>query len=94
MNDFKATTDRRGTTSAICNIQFLCTMLFREAIRELDVLANKVGSTTNGHIKLIKEGLLGYLFPLNATNQQQPAMRCAMRKTRDLLFKIFAAQLM
>ena len=52
-----------------------------------------MGNTTNGHLKLIKEGLLSYLPPLNALKKQKSAMRRAMRKPRDLLFKIFAARL-
>ena len=59
MKYFKTTTDGTGTTYATVKIQFLRIMLYYDAPRELDVLASQVGSTTNGHIKLIKDGLLG-----------------------------------
>ena len=68
-------------------------MLRGEAIREFDVIANRVGSTNNTHIKQIKEGLLGCFFPLNALNKKKRAMRRAMRKAQDLQFKIFASRL-
>ena len=58
MKDFKKATDRMGTTSATGKIQLLCTILRREALQELYILAIQVGSTTNGNIKLIKEDLL------------------------------------
>ena len=93
MKDFKTATDGTGTTSATGKIQFLYTMLRGEALREFDVLEIQVGSTTNGHLKSIKESLIGYFFPINGINKQKRAMRRAMRKPQDILFKIFAAQL-
>ena len=56
--DFKNATDGTGTTSATGRIQFLRTMLRGEALREFDVISSQVGITTNGNLKLIKEGLL------------------------------------
>ena len=93
MKDFKTATDGTGTTSATGKIQFLYTMLGGEALREFDVLEIQVGSTTNGHLKSIKESLIGYFFPINGINKQKRAMRREMRKPQDILFKIFAAQL-
>ena len=93
MKDFKTATGGTGTTSATRKIQFLCTMLRREALREFNVLSSQVGSTTNGNIKLIKEGLIGYFSPINEINNHKCAMRHAMGKPPYLLFKIFAARL-
>ena len=71
MKDFNTTTDRTCTTPA---------MLCGEALRQFEVLAGQVGSTTNGNLKLTKEGLLRYFLPFITVNKQTHAMRHAMRK--------------
>ena len=93
MKDFKTGIDGTATTSATRKIQFLRTMLRRGALRGFDVIAGQVGSTNNTHLQQIKEGLLSYFTPLNALNKKKRAMRCAMRKPRDVHLKRFAAQL-
>ena len=73
MKDFKTGTDRTGTTSAPGRIQFLRTMLHREALREFDVIKIQVGSTTNIQLKQIKEGLLSYFPPsTRSTSRRAP----------------------
>ena len=67
--DFKTKTDASGTTSATVKTHLLCNMLRGEALREFNTLAGKVGSKTNGHLKLIKEGLLGYFPHINTLNK-------------------------
>ena len=54
IKDFKTETDWTGTTSTARKIQFLRAMLCGEDLREFYILASQVGSTTNGHLKLIK----------------------------------------
>ena len=78
MKYFKTATDGTRTTSATKNIQFL-RMLRRESLREIDIIASQFGSTTNGYLNLIKEGLLSYFPPINALNKHKRAMRRAMR---------------
>ena len=56
IKDFNTATDGMGTTSATGEIQFLRTMLRGEALIEFNILEIQVGSTTNGHLKLIREG--------------------------------------
>ena len=68
-------------------------MLRGEALIEFYVLSGQVGSTTNGNLKLIKEGLLGSFLPINALNKQKRAMRCAMQKPQYLLLNRFSAWL-
>ena len=82
MKYFKTATDGMGTTSAPGNIQFLRTMLRMCALKEFDVIASQVGSTTNGHLKHIKEGLISYFPtpPLNSLNKYKCTIRRAMRK--------------
>ena len=60
---------------------------------EFDVLAGQFGSTTNGHVKLIRYGLLMYCTSINTLTKQKIAMRRAIRKPLDILLKIFFAQL-
>ena len=68
MKYFKTTTDGTRTTSATENIQFLRMMLHGESLREIDIIASQFGSTTNGYLNLIKEGLLSYSPPINASH--------------------------
>ena len=89
----KTASEWTGTISAYKKTCFICTMLRGEALREFDVLAGQVGSMTNGHLKLIKEGLLRYFPPINALTKQECVMRHAMKKPRDVLFKRFSAQM-
>ena len=84
MKDFKTGIDGTGTNSASGEIQFLCTLFCGEALREFDFITNQVGNTTNLHLRQIKEGLLRYLFPINALNNKKRAMRRAMTKPQDL----------
>ena len=63
MKDFKTATDGKGSMSTTGKIHFLRNMLHGEALREFNVFAGQVGSMTNMHLKLIKEGLLGYFPP-------------------------------
>ena len=73
MKYFKSATDGTETTSATGKIDLLHTMLHGETLRGFDVLAGQVESTTNGHLKLIKEGLLAYFLP---------SMHLTIRKAR------------
>ena len=91
MKELDTTTDGKGTTPATGKIKFLHTMLQGEALREFDVIASQVGSTTNGHLKLIKECLISYFACINELNKQKCTMRHAMRKPRNILFKRFSA---
>ena len=55
---------------------FLNNMLRGEALTEFEFLVIQVGITTNGHLKLIKEVLLGYFTPpmkLTSRNSERDA---------------------
>ena len=93
IKDFKTATYGTGNTSATGKFQFLLNMLRREALREFTYLAGQVGSTTNRHLKFIKEGLLGYFSPINALIKKKCVMIHAIREPLDILFNIFAAGL-
>ena len=68
-------------------------MLHVQALREFDKLQSQYGGANNNHLKLIQEGLLEYLFPINALSKQKNAMRRAMRKPWINIFKNFPAGL-
>ena len=70
IKDLKTATDGTGTMYDTVKIHFLCNMLRREALRQLDNLAGQFGSTTNGYLRFIKEGLLGYFPPINVLTKQ------------------------
>ena len=80
-------------TTAPGRINYTRTMLHGTSLKEFDEIA-LVGNSTDSNIKHITKGLLEYPPPLNALSKERRTMRCAMRKTHDMLFKRLAAQLM
>ena len=68
-------------------------MLCGQALREFDSLQSQYGGLTNNHPKIIQEGLIDYLFPINSLSKKKRVMRRAMRKTQSMTFKRFAARL-
>ena len=80
INNFKRAVDRTGTTVTAGKINYLRTLLRREALREFDELVSHNAGTNNSHLKFIQEGLLGYFTPINALSKKKRTMRHAMRK--------------
>ena len=80
MKEFKTATNGTGTTSATGKSHFLRTVLHGKSLIELYVLAGQVSSMTNGHLRLINEGLIGHFHPINALNKQKFVMRRSMQK--------------
>ena len=93
MKNFKRAVGRKGTTTAAGNMNYLLNILSRETLREFDKLASQNAGTNNTHLKIIQEGLLSYLPPINALSKKKRAMCHAMRKNRDIPFKRFTAPL-
>ena len=91
MNNFNTAIDGAGTTSVAGQINFLCTMLRGEALREFDELANQNSGTTRAHLKVIQEGLLGYFPLITDLYKQKRAMNRVMRKPQDLPLNSFSA---
>ena len=67
-------------------------MLCVTILREFDELS-LAGNYTANHLNHTTEGLIEYLLPIHALSKQEQAMRRAMRKPCDMIFKSFAAQL-
>ena len=69
-----------GTTTSSVQINHLRTMLCGQALREFDEFQSQNGGLTNNYLKLITEGLIEYLFPINYISKQIRATRIAMRR--------------
>ena len=93
MNNFKTAIDGTGTTTATIRINYIRTLIHGESPIEFDELASQFTGTTNAHLNLIKEVLLGCFPSINALSNQKRAMLHIMRKPRDQPFNIFASQL-
>ena len=74
------TLEASGTLASGANIQYLCTLVRGEVLRQLDTLYVEVGITTTENLKLILLGLGAQFFPVNALSKQKHALRCGTRK--------------
>ena len=75
------------------HISYLHMMLHGNALREFNKLAIQNGGSTNNHLKIITEGLLGNFFPINTLSNKKRAMTRVMRQPRKMEFKRFDARL-
>ena len=80
LNNVKIKIDGTGTTSPSGWINSLHKIIRGKPLREFDELSSQNGGSTNNHIKLITEGLIGYFFPINPISKQKRAMKFAMSK--------------
>ena len=65
-------------------IQYLCTLVRGEALRQFDTLSAVVGSTTSENLKSIILGLGAYFSPVNSLSKEK---RDAPRNEEDTRFK-------
>ena len=63
-----------GAITASAKIQYLCTMLRGEVLRQIDNFYVKVRSVTTIHLHRIILDLDSYVFPVNAMPDQKHAM--------------------
>ena len=80
LRNFKIATDGAGTTTPSGIIDYLRTMLRGHVLREFGKLQSQYGDTTNNYLKLIHEGLLEYIFPINALSKKKREIRRAICK--------------
>ena len=71
---FQLTLKAPVTIDASTKMQYFCTLLHEEALRQLEILYFEVGSTTVAHLNHIIFGLGTYFFPVNAL----PKQKCTM----------------
>ena len=93
LNNLKITINGTGNTPVEVQMNYLCTMLCEEALREFEELSSQNNGTKIAHLKHITEVLLGYFSRINALSKQKCAMLRVMCKLRDLPFKSFAKRL-
>ena len=71
-----------GKLAASAKIQYLCTLVCGEALRQLDKLSVDIGIMTTEHLKLIILGLGTYFPPVNTRSKQKHAMGHGVRDPR------------
>ena len=65
MQNFKMMPEALGKLAANSKLQYICTLLRGEALRQFYTLCYQVGSTTTTHLRQVILGLDTYLFPIN-----------------------------
>ena len=63
LKDFKKAIDGTGTTTVSGRINYVCTILRREVLREFENMESQKNGTNNTHLKAIQEGLIIYPPP-------------------------------
>ena len=64
-------------------------MLRVQELSEFNELYIQYDGLTNNHLRIIQEGLIYDLFPINSLSKHKRAMRRAIRKPRSMTFKRF-----
>ena len=84
--NFQMTLEASGTLASGANIQYLCTLVRGEVLRQLDTFSVEVGSIATTYLNRIVSGLVLYFFPTNVVSNQNHVMHCRMKKPRK--FKV------
>ena len=69
--NFKTTIENLGILTASVKLQYLCTLLCGEALRQFDTFCNHLGSTNTAHVSRIVLVVGKYSFPVNALSKQK-----------------------
>ena len=70
VRNFQMTLEASGTLTSGAKIQHLHTLVYGEALRQLDTLSIEVGSTTTDHLILIILVLCQYFPPVNTLSKK------------------------
>ena len=76
-----------GTTKFVGRVNFLCTLLCGEALREFENPERHNNGSTESHLKEIQEVLIEYPPPTNAIRNQKRSMFRSMKKPRAIPMK-------
>ena len=79
-----------GTLKAGARIQYLCTMVLGEALRQLYAFSDEVESASPENLTSIVLVLGVYIFPVNALSKRKRSMRCRMRNPLGLKVRRYA----
>ena len=74
-------------------MQYLCTLVCGELLRQFDSLSADMESTNPLTAETIILGLGAYFFSVNFVSKKNCAIRCRMRKPRGLKVRQYAAHL-
>ena len=91
IQNFQMTLKASGTLAAGANIQYICTLVHGEELRQLDTFAVEVVFTTTEHLNPIIFCSCIYCFPVNFLSKQNRVMRRGMRKPRELKVRQYDA---
>ena len=90
IRNFQITPKASVNLSDGTNIHYLFTVLYGEALHQIDTLSVEVGITTRANLNRIILGLCMYFFPINYLPKIKRAMRRGMRKPRGLEMRSYA----
>ena len=79
VRNFNTTLAASGTLEADTKVEYLCTLVYREALRHFNLLSAYVESTKTFNIEDIVKGLAQYTPPVNKLSKQKHAMCCGMK---------------
>ena len=80
--------DASKTLKSGAKIQYLCTLVPGEALRQFDTFFAEIGSANPENLTSIILGLYMYFFPVNALSKKNCAVRRVIRKSRGLKAKM------
>ena len=80
-----------GTLETAEKVQYLCTLVCREALRQFDTLSSDVEIGTPLTAETIILGLGAYFLPVNSLYNQKPAMQRGTRKPHGLKVRLYVA---
>ena len=75
ISNLNMTLQASGTYAAAADIQYLCTLLSGESLRQFDILSAEVGINTSENLKSIIQGLGTYCFL--SVRCQNKSVQCA-----------------
>ena len=93
VHNFNLTQAVSGTLETGAKGQYLCTLVYGEALHQFYLLSDYVESTENLTAEYIIKGLALYFPPVNLISKQKRVMRRGMRKPHGLKLRRYAARL-
>ena len=81
-----------GMLETDTKIQYICTLVHGEALRQFDLLSTDVETTETLNVDYYIKGLALHFPPVNLLLKKR-AMRCGMKKARSLKVRRYAARL-
>ena len=91
IRNFNMAHEASGTILSGLKIQYLCTMVHGEALRQFDTFSDEVVINPSKNLKSIILVLGTYVFPVSTISKQKCAIHRGMRNRRSLKIRLYAA---